>query len=134
MNEQEFRYRDLRGQSKRGSMTESLLNVAIGYGIAVAAQEIIFPLFGVHIPLHDSLAIGAIFTVISIMRSYALRRAFNWWHCRSKIQPLACPSPVIPPGIILKRGQTVGRPEVHAHAAAGGGWRDGVYIAGKEKS
>lgn len=64
------------------SFTESLVNVAIGYGIAIAAQEVIFPLFGVHIPFRDNLTIGAMFTVISIVRSYCLRRVFNWWHCR----------------------------------------------------
>ncbi len=64
------------------SFAESMLNVAIGYGIAIMAQIAIFPLFGIHVPLHDNLAIGAMFTVVSIVRSYALRRMFNWIHAR----------------------------------------------------
>lgn len=62
------------------SLAESLINVAIGYGIAIAAQVAVFPMFGIHIPLHDNLIIGVIFTVVSIVRSYALRRAFNFIH------------------------------------------------------
>ena len=68
-------------QSKRQSLIESFVNVAIGYGVALMSQILIFPLFGIHIPLASNLAIGAIFTVISIARSYAVRRVFNRLHC-----------------------------------------------------
>lgn len=71
------------GQSKKHSFLESLLNVAVGYGIAILSQIVIFPWFGIHIPLRDNLLIGVIFTIVSIVRSYALRRAFNWWHVRT---------------------------------------------------
>jgi len=64
-------------QSKRMSLLESLINVAVGYGVAVTAQIIIFPLFGINIALSDNLAIGAVFTAISIVRSYTLRRLFE---------------------------------------------------------
>lgn len=73
----------MKGQSKKHSLLESVVNVAIGYGIAILSQIAIFPLFGIHIPLRDNLLIGVIFTIVSIVRSYALRRAFNWWHIRS---------------------------------------------------
>jgi hypothetical protein len=64
-------------QSKRMSMMESLTNVAVGYGVAVSAQVMIFPLFGLDVALADNLAIGAIFTGISIVRSFTLRRVFE---------------------------------------------------------
>ena len=66
-------------QSKKGSLLEAFINVAIGYGVAVASQIVIFPLFGVHISIGENMAIGGFFTVVSIVRSYALRRLFNWW-------------------------------------------------------
>ncbi len=66
-------------QKKSHSLIESLINVLVGYGIALAAQLIIFPRFGIHISMSDNLMIGALFTVISIVRSYALRRLFNWF-------------------------------------------------------
>ncbi|HJN26207.1 MAG TPA: hypothetical protein QGG18_11140 [Rhodospirillales bacterium] len=58
-------------------MAESLTNVAVGYGVAVSAQIMVFPLFGLDVALVDNLAIGAIFTGISIVRSFALRRVFE---------------------------------------------------------
>ena len=70
------------GQSRRHSFLESIQNVAVGYGIAILTQIVVFPLFGIHIPIRDNLLIGVLFTIVSIVRSYALRRAFNWWHLR----------------------------------------------------
>jgi hypothetical protein len=71
-------------QSRRMSFLESISNVAIGYGIAVASQVVIFPWFGIEVRLRDNLAIGGVFTVVSIVRSFALRRAFEairvWGH------------------------------------------------------
>jgi hypothetical protein len=59
------------------SLAEAMANVAVGYGIAVATQALVFPLFGLHASLSDNLLIGAIFTVVSIVRSYSLRRVFE---------------------------------------------------------
>ena len=64
-------------QSKKNSLIESFTNVAIGYGIAIASQLIIFPIFNIHITLSENFLIGLWFTVISITRSYVIRRWFN---------------------------------------------------------
>ena len=64
-------------QSRVASIAESVMNVLIGYGVALASQLVIFPMFGIHLPLSDNLAIGAWFTLISLVRSYAIRRWFN---------------------------------------------------------
>lgn len=64
-------------QSRAMSAIESAANVAIGYGVAVGSQIAILPLFGVHLPLADNMAIGAWFTAISLARSYVVRRVFN---------------------------------------------------------
>ena len=58
-------------------MIEAVANVVIGYWIAVGAQMAIFPLFGVHLPVSDNLMIAVLFTVVSLVRSYVLRRVFN---------------------------------------------------------
>lgn len=68
------------GQTRLQSLGEAIVNVAIGYGIALAAQLVVFPLYGMKPSLADNLQIGAAFTVVSIVRSFALRRLFNWWH------------------------------------------------------
>lgn len=67
-------------QSRLGSMIEAGANVAIGYGVAVAAQVVVFPWFGLQASLSDNLMIGAVFTVVSLVRSYILRRVFNLLH------------------------------------------------------
>lgn len=67
-------------QSRKRSALEAVANVAVGYGVAVATQAAVLPLFGVHLPITANLQIGALFTVVSLVRSYALRRLFNAWN------------------------------------------------------
>ena len=38
---------------------------------------LVFPIFGLQTSLADNLAIGAVFTAISLARSYTLRRLFE---------------------------------------------------------
>jgi len=64
-------------QSRRQSAIEAIANTAIGYGVAIMSQLLVFPLFDIHLPLSDNLLIGLWFTAISLARSYVLRRAFN---------------------------------------------------------
>jgi hypothetical protein len=64
-------------QTRLGSLAESCVNVAIGYIIAILSQLAIFPMFGVDVSFSANLQIGAWFTAVSIVRSYAVRRLFN---------------------------------------------------------
>ena len=64
-------------QSRWMSLVESVANVLVGYIVAVAAQALVFPLFGLHATLSQNLMIGLIFTGVSLVRSYLLRRAFE---------------------------------------------------------
>ena len=64
-------------QTKTQSAVESVANVAIGYGVSLVTNATILPLFGIAISLSDNISIGAIYTAISIARSYCVRRAFN---------------------------------------------------------
>jgi hypothetical protein len=64
-------------QSKLDSLKESVVNIGIGYGVAIAAQVAIFPHYGISISLTQNLEIGLLFTVVSLVRSYAVRRLFN---------------------------------------------------------
>ncbi|MEN6622241.1 MAG: hypothetical protein ABFD50_11895 [Smithella sp.] len=64
-------------QLKKHSLLESIVNVAVGYGVALLSQVIIFPVFGIKVTIRDNILIGLFFTVISIARSYVLRRIFN---------------------------------------------------------
>ena len=66
-------------QSRIISLIESVANVIVGYGVAVVTQILIFPTFGLHTTLAQNLKLGLVFTVVSIGRSYAVRRMFERW-------------------------------------------------------
>lgn len=64
-------------QTRLDSFLEALTNTFIGYWIAVLANHLVLPLFGYTPSFAESNGIAAIFTLISIARSYILRRLFN---------------------------------------------------------
>lgn len=70
-------------QSRLMSLAESVANVIVGYGVAVVTQSLIFPVFGLHTTLAQNMKMGAVFTVVSIARSFALRRVFESIRMRS---------------------------------------------------
>ncbi len=67
-------------QTRRQSAIEAIANILLGYGVALVSQLLVFPWYGIQIEFSDNLAIGAWFTVISLVRSYGLRRFYNWRH------------------------------------------------------
>lgn len=69
------------------SWLEICLNTGIGFGIAITAQILIFPLFGFNPPLSTNFYIALIFTVISIVRGYVMRRLFEALHIRRPLSP-----------------------------------------------
>ena len=64
-------------QTRLGSIIESFANVAVGFAVNYIANLCVFPLFGMHIGLRDNFLMGLIYTVISVVRSFVLRRYFN---------------------------------------------------------
>lgn len=64
-------------QTKLESLLESFFNILIGYFVALGSQLIIFPLVGIDISFNTNLIIGFWFTLISLARSYFIRRFFN---------------------------------------------------------
>ena len=64
-------------QTRLGSLIEAVFNVVVGFGINFTANLLIFPLFGWEISAAQNLTLGAIYTAISIARSYVIRRWFN---------------------------------------------------------
>ena len=64
-------------QSRLMSLVEAVANVIVGYGVAVVTQILIFPIFGLHTTLAQNLQMGLMFTGVSIIRSFLLRRLFE---------------------------------------------------------
>lgn len=72
-----------KGQSKSASAVESTVNIVVGFFVAVVANVVVLPCFGVHVALQASIGIAVVFTAISFVRAYVLRRFFNWIEVRS---------------------------------------------------
>jgi hypothetical protein len=64
-------------QSPAVSFVEVLANVMAGYVLAMLVQLLVFPVFRLRVSLGESLIIGLVFTVVSMVRSYMLRRMFE---------------------------------------------------------
>lgn len=64
-------------QSRKGSAAEAVANIAIGYGVNFTCNAMFLPLLGVHITFKENAVFGVIMTVVSLIRSYTLRRVFN---------------------------------------------------------
>ena len=64
-------------QTKKWSMIETLVSVGIGWLIGVILNMLVLPLFDYDVSLTDGVLISIIFTAVSVIRSYIIRRWFN---------------------------------------------------------
>lgn len=65
-------------QTKLGSFIEACINVLIGFWINFFANILILPAFGfTALTLETNFYIGLAYTVVSVVRSYVIRRWFN---------------------------------------------------------
>jgi hypothetical protein len=66
------------GQSRRQSIIEAWVNILIGFSINYVANLALFPLMvGVQVSAEANWWGGWVYTTISILRQYAIRRWFN---------------------------------------------------------
>lgn len=70
-------------QTRKQSLLEAWINVLVGYGVALLTQIVVFPMLGIPVKLEQNILIGIIFTVVSLVRSYLLRRLFNRLHSKN---------------------------------------------------
>ena len=64
-------------QSKKDSLIESLTSTTIGWLIGVILNMLVLPLFDYDVSLTDGVLISIIFTAVSVVRSYVVRRIFD---------------------------------------------------------
>lgn len=64
-------------QTKRNSAFEAVTNVVVGFGVNYVANLTVLPMFGYDVTPGAAFGIGLVFTVISLVRSYVLRRIYN---------------------------------------------------------
>jgi hypothetical protein len=84
------------------SLVEALANVTVGFFVAVLTQRAVFPLFGIQTDWSVDFAMGGLFTLVSIVRSYIMRRLFERIAGRSRAaevdlggsaEPMCCDQP-----------------------------------------
>lgn len=71
-------------QTRLGSLIEAVINTAIGFVISMALAIIVYPLFGAKFTMAQNFWITVIFTVASVIRSYAVRRASQRIHAAAQ--------------------------------------------------
>ncbi len=75
--------RRYKGQSKFYSILEAILNITSGMVIAFSVTQFLaVPILGIEISLIQNAALTAVLTVVSVLRSYLWRRAFNFIHVK----------------------------------------------------
>lgn len=67
-------------QARKHSLIEAIAGTAIGFAVSVILTALIFPGMGII----ENVRITLIFTAASIVRSYYVRRFFNWLNMRVK--------------------------------------------------
>lgn len=73
------------GQSPLASFLERLANVTAGYVVALLVQAIAYPQFGIVTNLSQDATIAAMFTIASLVRSFLLRRTFEFITRRNQV-------------------------------------------------
>ena len=72
-------------QSRKMSLIETVANIGIGFLISLLTARVVFPQYQCSAVFQITL----IFTMVSIVRSYAIRRFFNWcntWQTNSGLR------------------------------------------------
>lgn len=64
-------------QTRMMSAVESVTNVVVGLLVSLAVQVAVFPWFGLRLDASRHVALTAIFTAVSVARSYVVRRMFE---------------------------------------------------------
>jgi hypothetical protein len=66
-----------KGQTRRDSMIEAWTNIAVGFSVNFVANIFFLPLVGASFTLAENFWLGWIYTAVSVVRQYAIRRWYN---------------------------------------------------------
>ena len=70
-------------QTRKQSAIETAVNIGIGYFISMALNLLFLPHYASEIADQNvviAIFIGGVFTIVSVIRSFSLRRLFNRYH------------------------------------------------------
>lgn len=90
------------GQTVLESIKEAWTNIAVGFTINYIANIVILPMAGFEIGLGSAFWVGCIFTGISIVRQFVIRRYFNKRMVKRELPPTPIKTIVLRRAIPLK--------------------------------
>ena len=68
------------GQSRWASLFEAVVNVGVGFLVSLVVWTyVVVPLWNLPVTMGENLQITALFTAVSVVRSYVWRRIFNYY-------------------------------------------------------
>jgi hypothetical protein len=65
------------GQSRSASLFETLTSMLLGFVLSVVVQRLLFPAIGHDFGYAENMVVASVFTMVSILRGYTVRRLFN---------------------------------------------------------
>lgn len=69
-------------QARKHSLTEQLLSTAIGFVVSFTFTPLIMQLIGVETTFNQNIGVVLLYTLLSVLRGYGVRRLFNTLHTR----------------------------------------------------
>jgi uncharacterized protein YacL len=69
-------------QTKKQSLTETIVNIVLGLIISFVIQLILFPILKIPVSINENIIITIVFFVASLVRGYFVRRYFNKKHSK----------------------------------------------------
>ena len=72
----------IKGQNHKMTALESTVSVLTGYIITVLIQYLVYPIFGINIPVTQALLISIIIVFTAFVKNYSIRRVFNYLHIK----------------------------------------------------
>lgn len=68
-------------QTRLSSFLEACGNVSLGWALSVVMGHfVIYPLFDIDISIATNMGATSAFTVLSVIKTYGVRRFVNWHH------------------------------------------------------
>jgi hypothetical protein len=64
-------------QSRRMSLVEAMSNTVIAFVISSLLQQEVFSRYGIEVPIREAALVVSMFTAISVVRGFIIRRGFN---------------------------------------------------------
>lgn len=65
------------GQSRAASFFETLTGTVTGFILSIWVQRLLFPVMGHNLALAENMVVASVFTAVSLLRGYVVRRTFN---------------------------------------------------------